>query len=183
MRSADEITAERVPSATDDVRSLVAELDRILSAEYPPEQRHGPAPDAIFRPSIRFFAARVHGVAEGCGGVELFAEFAEVKRMYLRETTRRARRGPGNTRANRGGNARRRTGSASPRNGCAPNRGAPLLRAGGVSNLLGIWCLRHNGAASHRDERFSPKAARTSGHERPRSRLVDERIRSPAKQV
>jgi hypothetical protein len=68
---ADEITVERVPSATDDVRSLVAELDRILSAEYPPEQRHGLAPDAIFRPSIRFFAARVHGVAEGCGGVEL----------------------------------------------------------------------------------------------------------------
>ena len=88
MGSADEITVELVSSATNDVRGLVAEIDRILSAEYPPEQRHGLAMDAIFRPSIRFFVARVNSVAAGCGGVELFAEFAEVKRMYVREAVR-----------------------------------------------------------------------------------------------
>ena len=88
MDSADEISVEPVPSATDDVRGLVAELDRILSAEYPPEQRHGLALDAIFRPSIRFFVARLNGVAVGSGGVELFGEFAELKRMYVRETFR-----------------------------------------------------------------------------------------------
>src|SRR5215469_2235218 len=86
--TADEITVELIPFANDDVRSLVAELDRLLSAEYTPEQRHGLALDAIFRPSIRFFVAHVNGVAAGCGGVELFAEFAEVKRMYVREAIR-----------------------------------------------------------------------------------------------
>jgi putative acetyltransferase len=86
--SADGITVELVQSATDDVRSLVAELDGILSAEYPPEQRHGLALEAIFRPSVRFFVARLNGAAAGYGGVELFAKFAEVKRMYVREAVR-----------------------------------------------------------------------------------------------
>ena len=39
MRSADEITVELVPHATDDVRALIGELDGTLSPEYTPEQR------------------------------------------------------------------------------------------------------------------------------------------------
>jgi hypothetical protein len=39
--SADQITEALVPAATDDVRVLIGELDRILSAEYTPEQPHG----------------------------------------------------------------------------------------------------------------------------------------------
>jgi hypothetical protein len=34
--SADEITIELVSTATDDVRALIGELDRILTAEYTP---------------------------------------------------------------------------------------------------------------------------------------------------
>jgi putative acetyltransferase len=86
--SADEITVELVPEATEDVRALIAELEEILSAEYPPEQRHGLALDAIFTPHIRFFLARSKGVAVGCGGVALFADFAEIKRMYVRDVAR-----------------------------------------------------------------------------------------------
>ncbi len=82
------ITIELVTTATDDVRALVAELDEILSAEYPPEQRHGLQLDAIFQPHIRFFVASVGGVAVGCAGVALFGDFAEVKRMYVREQAR-----------------------------------------------------------------------------------------------
>ena len=85
---ADEITVELVPDATDDVRALIGELDGILSAEYTPEQRHGLALDAIFTPDIRFFLARSDGVAVGCGGVAFFADFAEVKRMYVRDVAR-----------------------------------------------------------------------------------------------
>jgi putative acetyltransferase len=88
MQSANKICVELVPSATDDVRALVDELDQILSAEYPPEQRHGLALDAIFRPNIRFFLARLNGAAVGCGGVAWFADFAEVKRMYVRDVGR-----------------------------------------------------------------------------------------------
>jgi putative acetyltransferase len=88
VSSADEITVELVPAATDDVRALVGELDQLLSAEYTPEQRHGLALDAIFAPNIRFFVARLNGAAVGCGGVAFLADFAEVKRMYVREVAR-----------------------------------------------------------------------------------------------
>jgi putative acetyltransferase len=82
------ITVELVPEATDDARILVGELEEILAAEYPPEQRHGLALDAIFKPNIKFFMARVRGAPAGGGGVALFGDFAEVKRMYVREAAR-----------------------------------------------------------------------------------------------
>jgi putative acetyltransferase len=88
VNGGDEITIELVPHATEEVRALIGELDRVLSAEYLPEQRHGLALDAIFKPDIRFFLARSKGLAVGCGGVAFFAGFAEVKRMYVRDVAR-----------------------------------------------------------------------------------------------
>jgi putative acetyltransferase len=89
MSNSGEVRIEAALTATDEVRSLVSELETVLSAEYPPEQRHGLALDAIFQPHIRFFLARLRGAAVGCGGVALFPDFAEVKRMYVRDTARR----------------------------------------------------------------------------------------------
>ncbi len=83
-----EVDVELVASATGDVRALIGELDQVLAAEYLPEQRHGLALAALFQPHIRFFVARLDGAAVGCGGVTLFDDFAEVKRMYVRETVR-----------------------------------------------------------------------------------------------
>jgi putative acetyltransferase len=71
-----------------EVRVLVGELNDELGALYPPEQRHGLALEAIFEPHIRFFLARRDGVAVGCGGVAMFEDFAEVKRMYVRPQAR-----------------------------------------------------------------------------------------------
>jgi putative acetyltransferase len=82
------IEIERIATATDDVRLLIGELDQVLAAEYLPEQRHGLALEALFEPHIRFFLARLSGAAIGCGGMALFDDFAEVKRMYVRETAR-----------------------------------------------------------------------------------------------
>lgn len=73
---------------TEDVRTLVGELEGILAQDYTAEQRHGLSLDAIFQPHIRFFVARVDGAPVGCGGVALFSDFAEVKRMYVREAAR-----------------------------------------------------------------------------------------------
>jgi len=84
----DGVTVEAVRTATDEVRDLIDELDRTLSMEYLPEQRHGLALDTIFQPHVRFFIARLDGVAMGCGGVALFATFGEVKRMYVRDRAR-----------------------------------------------------------------------------------------------
>ncbi len=81
-------TIERAHGATPDVRALVHELEQELSAHYPPEQRHGLSLDALFQPHIRFFVAASSGAAVGCGGVALFSDFAEVKRMYVRPSAR-----------------------------------------------------------------------------------------------
>jgi putative acetyltransferase len=75
--------------ATLDVRELIAELDAVLGAEYEPHQRHGLSVERIFEPHMRFFVARLDGLAVGCGGVALFADYAEVKRMYSRPSARR----------------------------------------------------------------------------------------------
>ncbi|HTV74370.1 MAG TPA: GNAT family N-acetyltransferase [Candidatus Acidoferrales bacterium] len=84
----EEITVEVAPAATDEVRELIAALDRTLAQEYSAEQQHGLSVDAIFQPHVRFFIARLAGVAAGCGGVAFFPTFAEVKRMYVRESAR-----------------------------------------------------------------------------------------------
>lgn len=83
-----EITVEEVLASTDEVRDLIDKLERSLAAAYPPEQRHGLSLDAIFQPHVRFFLARLDGAAMGCGGVAFFKTFAEVKRMYVRDSAR-----------------------------------------------------------------------------------------------
>ena len=82
------VEVERVARVSDEIRDLIQKLDAELSENYLPEQRHGLALDAIFQPHMRFFIARVDGVAVGCGGVALFSDFAEVKRMYVRKDSR-----------------------------------------------------------------------------------------------
>src|ERR1700748_3446615 len=49
------ICIETVPTPTGEVVELIKELDQVLSAEYPPEQRHGLALEAIFQPHVLFF--------------------------------------------------------------------------------------------------------------------------------
>jgi putative acetyltransferase len=88
MNNNNAVRIEATPAATEEVRALIGELETVLAAEYPPEQRHGLALDAIFQPHIRFFIARLDGAAVGCGGVALFSDFAEIKRMYVRDVAR-----------------------------------------------------------------------------------------------
>jgi putative acetyltransferase len=71
-----------------EIRALIGELDQHLFQNYLPEQQHALALAELFQPHIRFFVARMAGVAVGCGGVALFSDFAEVKRMYVRSEAR-----------------------------------------------------------------------------------------------
>src|SRR3954466_8683444 len=88
MKQGEMISIEQVSKPTPEVRARGGALEEVLSAEYPPEQRHGLALDAIFQPHIRFFLAKLRGEAVGCGGVAIFSDFAEVKRMYVRDLAR-----------------------------------------------------------------------------------------------
>jgi putative acetyltransferase len=83
-----DLVLERATTPSDDVRSLIGELEDNLAAAYPPEQRHGLSLDAIFQPHIQLFVARIDGAAVGCAGVALFTDLAEVKRMYVRPAAR-----------------------------------------------------------------------------------------------
>ncbi|HEX4506995.1 MAG TPA: GNAT family N-acetyltransferase [Alphaproteobacteria bacterium] len=82
------IVVERAEGPTDAVRLLIGELDAELLQHYPPEQRHGLKLDAIFQPHVLFFTAALDGEPAGCGGIALFADFAELKRMYVRPEAR-----------------------------------------------------------------------------------------------
>jgi putative acetyltransferase len=83
------LTIEQVDAPTSEVRRLVEELNEWLAARYPAEQRHGLALEQLIQPRIRFFIARLDGVAAGCGGVEIGGGDAEVKRMYTRQEGQR----------------------------------------------------------------------------------------------
>lgn len=83
------IAVTHVTKPDADVRTLVGALDAELAVLTPDcGQRHGLDLDAIFQPHVRFFVARDGDDAAGCGGVALFADFAEVKRMYVRPAWR-----------------------------------------------------------------------------------------------
>jgi putative acetyltransferase len=82
------LTVSLTAAPNDAVRLLIGELEDVLAAEYPPENRHGLPLEAIFQPHVRFFVATLDGAPAGCGGVALFDGFAEVKRMYVRPAVR-----------------------------------------------------------------------------------------------
>jgi putative acetyltransferase len=82
------ITIERAVEATPEVRDLIRELNDVLGAAYEEHQRHGLSIDQLFEPHVRFFLTRLDGLAVGCGGVAMFDDYAEVKRMYTRPAAR-----------------------------------------------------------------------------------------------
>ena len=82
------ITVELVVRPTPEVHHLVGELNDVLGAVYEPHQRHGLSVEQLFEPHVRFFLARLDGIAVGCGGVAVLEDYAEVKRMYTRPAAR-----------------------------------------------------------------------------------------------
>ena len=83
------LTIERVLGPDDELRQLVAELDVALSGPYSPDQHHALSFDELFTADVRFFSVRLDGLLVGCGGVALFDDYAEVKRMFTRPAARR----------------------------------------------------------------------------------------------
>jgi putative acetyltransferase len=82
------ITVEQIVQATPEVRDLIGELNDVLGAAYEADQRHGLSVEQLFESHVRFFLARLENLAVGCGGVALFDDYAEVKRMYTRPAAR-----------------------------------------------------------------------------------------------
>jgi putative acetyltransferase len=85
------ITIERAIEASPELQDLIGELNDVLGTACEPHQRHGLSIAQLFEPHVRFFLARLDGVAVGCSGVAVFDDYAEVKHIY----TQRAARGRG----------------------------------------------------------------------------------------
>src|SRR5215472_4102627 len=73
------IKIERTVEATLEVCDLIRELNDVLGAAYEEHHRHGLSIEQLFEPNVRFFVARLDGIAVGCGGVAMFEDYAEVK--------------------------------------------------------------------------------------------------------
>ncbi len=83
------ITIAAVRPDSDDAKTLLAELDAELHRyPYPPESRHAFSVDQLIREGVAFFVTTVDDEPAGCGGVKIFPDYAEVKRMYVRPAFR-----------------------------------------------------------------------------------------------
>ena len=82
------LIVEHVTTPTDDARTLIGELDAVLHADSPPENRHGYSVERVFQPDVLFFIARMDGESVGCGAIAMADGYAEVKRMYVRPHAR-----------------------------------------------------------------------------------------------
>lgn len=71
------------------VAELLRQSDAHAQALYPPESNHLVDVDALARPNVRFFVARLDGKAVGCGSLVLGKPGkAEIKRMFVSEAAR-----------------------------------------------------------------------------------------------
>jgi putative acetyltransferase len=72
-----------------EVLALIDELDAYQKPLYPPESHHGIDLTALLQSEVRFAVVRgPDGSAVGCGAIVLNADYAELKRMYLRSEWR-----------------------------------------------------------------------------------------------
>ncbi len=72
-----------------EVISLIAELDAYQDALYPPESRHALDLESLKQANVVFAVARnAAGQAVGCGAVVIYAEYGELKRMYVHPGSR-----------------------------------------------------------------------------------------------
>jgi len=76
------IALERADSP--DAVALIDELEGELEPLYPEQSRHGYSVDKLLREAVAFFVTRHGGAAAGCGGVQLYGDYGEIKRMYVR---------------------------------------------------------------------------------------------------
>jgi GNAT superfamily N-acetyltransferase len=79
------VTITREAPDTDDARALIDELeDEMGGGIYPDESQHGYSIEKLVSEGVAFFMVRDGGMPAGCGGVQIFGDYGELKRMYVR---------------------------------------------------------------------------------------------------
>lgn len=73
-----------------DAMQLIAELDAYLEPLYAVESRHGFSVEKLVKDGVAFFVSYHDDQPAGCGGVKLYDDFGEIKRMFVRPQFRGA---------------------------------------------------------------------------------------------
>ena len=73
---------------THDAIMLIEELEAHLAPFYPATSRHGYSVEKLIRQGVAFFVTRHEGIPAGCGGVQFFGDYGELKRMFVRRQFR-----------------------------------------------------------------------------------------------
>ena len=70
------------------IRVLIEALDAYMVPMYPAESNHLLDIETLRQPQMRFFSATANDIVMGCGGCWLHADYAEIKRVYVRPAAR-----------------------------------------------------------------------------------------------
>ena len=74
-----------VPPDSADAVQLIRELDEhLLAHPYPEQSRHAFSVEQLLLERVVFFVTYFEGQLAGCGGVKMFDDYGEVKRMFVR---------------------------------------------------------------------------------------------------
>ena len=80
---------ERETPDNPEIVAFFAAADKRSASLYSEDSRHGLSLSALLSANVRFFVARQHGRALGCGGYVLFkARDAEMKRLFVDPVSR-----------------------------------------------------------------------------------------------
>jgi putative acetyltransferase len=77
------VSIERADPRAPTSIALIQELDEHLGKLYPAESNHLMDLEALAAPEVEFFTAQVDGAVVGCGAIKRFADYAEVKRVFV----------------------------------------------------------------------------------------------------
>ncbi|HQR41482.1 MAG TPA: GNAT family N-acetyltransferase [Gemmatales bacterium] len=69
------------PAAVELINELEAHLE---SFGYPAQSRHGFSVEKLVAQQVDFFVMNAGDIPVGCGGIKLFSDYGEVKRMFVR---------------------------------------------------------------------------------------------------
>ena len=67
---------------------LLTASENYMASLYPAESNHVLDVETLCQPQMHFFGGTVDGVAKACGGFWAFADYAEIKRVYVDPSAR-----------------------------------------------------------------------------------------------
>ena len=88
---ADDLADTLIEIKRADPRDFVLMLqasDNYAAALYPAESNHMLDMETLLRPQMNFFAVSVNHVARGCGGFWAYADYVEIKRVWIDASAR-----------------------------------------------------------------------------------------------